>query len=94
MRTAITDRGHYQQGGTIDTAHPLITAGMTGEALYVLATRAREKTTLYAATHDQPFDPDARVDQARTDPNAYAAREVLPNILGTEGAPLSATAPP
>jgi conjugative relaxase-like TrwC/TraI family protein len=82
---------HRAQGTTVDTAHPLVTAGMNREALYVLATRAREKTTLYVATHDQPFDDDARVDQARHDPRQYAAREVLLNILATEAAPMSAT---
>jgi conjugative relaxase-like TrwC/TraI family protein len=82
---------HRAQGGTVDTAHPLITAGMTRENLYVLASRAREKTTLYVATHDLPFDDDDRTDQARTDPRAYAAREVLHCIIATEGAALSAT---
>jgi hypothetical protein len=64
---------------------------MSRENLYVLATRAKEKTTFYVATHDLPFDEDDRVDQARTDPRAYAAREILLNIIATEGAPLSAT---
>ena len=64
---------------------------MTREALYVLATRARESTVFYVATHDLPFDEDARVDQVRYDPRQYAAREILLNILATEGAPLSAT---
>jgi hypothetical protein len=82
---------HRAQGATVDTAHPLITTGMTRETLYVLASRAREKTTLYVATHDAPYDEDARTDQARTDPHAYAAREILLNIIATEAAPLSAT---
>jgi conjugative relaxase-like TrwC/TraI family protein len=81
---------HRAQGATVDTAHPLITAGMAREALYVLATRARERTTLYVATHDIPYDEDARVNQVRADPRAYAAREVLLNILGTERATLPA----
>ena len=38
---------------------------MSREALYVLATRAREKTTLYIATHDPPLDDDARLDRVR-----------------------------
>jgi hypothetical protein len=54
---------HRAQGGTVDTAHPLITAGMTRENLYVLASRARERTTFYVATHDLPFDEDDRVDR-------------------------------
>ena len=82
---------HRAQGTTVDTAHPLITAGISREALYVLATRARESTVFYVATHDLPYDDDARVDQARHDPRQYAAREILLNILATEGAPLSAT---
>ena len=82
---------HRAQGTTVDTAHPLITAGMTREALYVLATRARESTVFYVATHDLPYDEDARVDQVRYDPRQYAAREILLNVLATEGAPLSAT---
>jgi conjugative relaxase-like TrwC/TraI family protein len=82
---------HRAEGATVDTAHPLITAGMTREALYVLASRARERTVLYVATHDLPFDDDARVDRVRRDPRQYAAREVLLNVLATEGAPLPAT---
>ena len=82
---------HRAQGTTVDTAHPLITEGMSREALYVLATRAREHTTLYVATHDIPFDDDARVNRVRSDPRAWAAREILLNILGTETAPLPAT---
>ena len=82
---------HRAQGATVDTAHPLITAGMTREALYVLASRARDKTVLYIATHDLPFDDDAKVDQVRRDPRQYSGREVLLNVLATEGAPLSAT---
>jgi conjugative relaxase-like TrwC/TraI family protein len=82
---------HRAQGGTVDTAHPLITASLTREMLYVLASRARERTVFYVATHDLPFDEDARVNRARSDPDAYAAREVLLNILGTEGSALPAT---
>jgi conjugative relaxase-like TrwC/TraI family protein len=82
---------HRAQGSTVDTAHPLITAGMTRESLYVLASRARERTTFYVATHDQPFDEDDRVDLVRTDPRARVAREILTGILATESAALSAT---
>jgi conjugative relaxase-like TrwC/TraI family protein len=82
---------HRAQGDTVCTAHPLITPGMTREALYVLASRAQERTTFYVATHDQPFDDDPRVDRVRIDPRAYAAREVLLTIIATEGAVLPAT---
>jgi conjugative relaxase-like TrwC/TraI family protein len=83
---------HRAEGVTVDTAHPLITGGMTREILYVLASRAREQTTLYVATHDLlPADEDERTDRARTDPRSYAAREILHTILATEGTELSAT---
>ena len=45
---------------------------MTREALYVLATRARESTVFYVATHDLPFDEDDRVNKVRFDPRQYA----------------------
>jgi hypothetical protein len=67
---------------------------MTREALYVLASRARERTTLYVATHDQDIDrddDDAHVNTARHDPHRYEAREILLNILANESAALSAT---
>ncbi len=82
---------HRAQGATVDTAHPLVTAGMTREALYVLASRAREKTIFYVATHELPYDDDPKVNTVRLDPRQYAAREILLNILATEGAPLPAT---
>ena len=85
---------HRAQGSTADTAHPLITEDMTREALYVLASRARERTTLYVATHDQRVDSgddDAHVNTARNDPRRYEAREILLNILANESAALSAS---
>jgi conjugative relaxase-like TrwC/TraI family protein len=82
---------HRAEGATVDTAHPLITAGMTREALYVLATRARESTVFYAATHDLPFDEDDYVNRVRSDPRQYAAREILLGILTAEGTVVSAT---
>jgi hypothetical protein len=83
---------HRAQGATVDTAHPLITADMTRESFYVIASRARERTSLYAATHDLlPLDEDKRLDLSRTDPRSYAARELLENVLAREGAELSAT---
>jgi len=82
---------HRAEGTTVDTAHPLITAGMTREALYVLATRARESTVFYVATHDLPFDEDDRVNKVRFDPRQYAAREILLGVLSAECTVLSAT---
>lgn len=83
---------HRVQGSTVDTAHPLITEEMSRENLYVVVTRAREHTTLYVATHRVPgLDPDHHVDAIRIDPSAYAAREVLENVITRESAELSAT---
>ncbi|MFJ9523476.1 MobF family relaxase [Kitasatospora sp. NPDC101801] len=80
------------QGGTVDTAHPLVTDDTTREELYVQLSRARHKTTLYTATHDLlPFDTDEQLDQPKNDPDSFAAREVLERVLGREGAQLSAT---
>ncbi|MGW2395396.1 MobF family relaxase [Kitasatospora sp. NPDC001664] len=80
------------QGGTVDTAHPLVTDDTTREELYVQLTRARHTTTLYTATHDLLlFDTDEQLDQPKNDPNSFAAREVLERVLGREGAQLSAT---
>ena len=59
----------------------------------MLATRAREKTIFYVATHDQPYDrrrprPDEWPATTRA---STQAREILLNILATKTAPLSAT---
>jgi conjugative relaxase-like TrwC/TraI family protein len=83
---------HRSQGATVDTAHALITDDMTRETLYVAATRARQRTALYAVTHRVlPQDEDARMDRTVYDRHARAAREVLETVLATEGAQLSAT---
>ncbi|WP_424534238.1 MobF family relaxase [Sphaerisporangium viridialbum] len=80
------------QGSTVDTAHPLITAEMTRENLYVIVSRARQRTVLHVVTHELlAYDPDDRLDRVRHDARQYAAREVLQNILGREGNEISAT---
>jgi hypothetical protein len=80
------------QGSTVDTAHPLVTAEMTRENLYVALTRARQATTLYVATHELlPYDTDEQLDRSKNDPDAFAAREILERVLGREGTQLSAT---
>ncbi|MEU5156157.1 MobF family relaxase [Glycomyces sp. NPDC021274] len=83
---------HRCQGMTVDTAHPLLTADLTRDALYVAATRAAETTTLYAVTHTEiPADPDHRGDKPRWDPDATAAREIAEQILSKEPANRAAT---
>jgi conjugative relaxase-like TrwC/TraI family protein len=83
---------HRALGSTVDTAHPLVTAEMSRENLYTIATRAQERTTLYVQTHDLlPFDEDDRMDRVKNDARQFAAREVLTAILGREGNETSAT---
>ena len=83
---------HRAQGATVDTTHALITDDMTRETLYVAATRARQRTTLYAVTHRVlPHDEDARMDRTVYDRHARAAREILETVLAAEGAQPSAT---
>ena len=83
---------HRAMGGTVDTAHPLITPGMSREHLYVDATRARHHTTLYVVTHELPgMDPDDQLDRTATDRCMYAAREILTTILSRESSEKSAT---
>jgi conjugative relaxase-like TrwC/TraI family protein len=83
---------HRAMGGTVDTAHPLVTPGMRREHLYVAATRARHHTTLYVVTHDLPaLDPDDQLDRTANDRRMYAAHEILTGILGRQTGEKSAT---
>jgi conjugative relaxase-like TrwC/TraI family protein len=74
------------QGDTVDTAHPVITEQTSREALYVLATRARDRTTLYVAT-----DPPVDVATEHAPPEPRTARDVLEQVLANQTAELSAT---
>ena len=83
---------HRVQGATVDTAHALITGEAAREHLYVLATRARQGTHLYVATHQVlPADEDERVDRRSWDPAGVDATVVLQRILDREAAETSAT---
>jgi ATP-dependent exoDNAse (exonuclease V) alpha subunit len=84
---------HRAQGATVDTAHVLVTDETAREHLYVAATRARHRSTLYVATFEVlPATDDGRhLDRARYDPDARAAREVLETVLQRESAERSAT---
>jgi conjugative relaxase-like TrwC/TraI family protein len=77
---------HRVQGDTVDTAHPVITEQTSREALYVLATRARHRTTLYVAT-----DPPVDVATEHAPPQPRTARNVLEQVLANQTAELSAT---
>jgi conjugative relaxase-like TrwC/TraI family protein len=83
---------HRVQGATVDTAHALITPEAAREHLYVLATRARDRTHLYVATHTAlPADEDDRVDRRRWDPAGTDATVILQHVLDRESAETSAT---
>jgi len=74
------------QGRTVATAHALIGVGMTREALYVAATRAREANRLYVDVEPEP----AGADMAHGDTEPLSAREVLLAVASRRGADLSA----
>ena len=65
---------------------------MGRENFYVIISRARHGTVLYVATHDlASLDEDEHVDGVKFDPDAYAAREILEQVVARETAELSAT---
>ena len=77
---------HRVQGTTTDTAHVLVTAEMTREALYVASTRGRDSTRWYADT-EPPLDVDCD-----GEPEApHTVHEVLAQVLSRTGAEASAT---
>ena len=78
---------HRVQGATTDTAHALVTAEMTREALYVASTRGRHRTTWYTAT-ETPLDADGH----DPDEAPRTANEVLGSVLARSGSEDSATA--
>ncbi len=77
---------HRVQGTTVDTAHALITPQATRESLYVAASRARERTDLYAATEDVDLPAGERPPTAGRD-----ARDLLSRTLAVASANSSAT---
>jgi conjugative relaxase-like TrwC/TraI family protein len=77
---------HRAQGQTVDTAHAIVTGpGMTREALYVAATRAREANHLYVRIGDS-----LDVESSRDASEYPAAGDVLLAVLNNRGADLSA----
>lgn len=76
---------HRAQGATADTAHTMVTATTSREALYVGATRGRQSNRLYVDTH---YDPNAETSHGPV--GATPVAEVLRNVLGNIGADVSA----
>jgi conjugative relaxase-like TrwC/TraI family protein len=74
------------QGRTVATAHALVGVGMTREALYVAATRAREANRLYVDVEPEP----AGAEMAHGQAERMSAREVLVAVASRRGADLSA----
>jgi len=76
---------HRIQGDTVESAHTLVTAGMTRQTLYVASSRARARTTWYVAT-GHTLQPDLE-----RPPDGATAAEVLAGVLARDGEPRSAT---
>ena len=74
------------QGRTVDTAHVIVDAATTREALYVAATRGRDSNHIYV---DVGYDPDPATGHPQTMP-AHTGRDVLHAILANTGSELSA----
>jgi hypothetical protein len=88
VELAYAATAHAAQGRTVDTCTALIEPTMSKQALYVAATRARERTVLAVATDPDPLDALGRQDPDRepTTPEAVLAR-----IIGRPDEPGSAT---
>ncbi|POH59699.1 conjugal transfer protein [Cryobacterium zongtaii] len=78
---------HRAQGITTDTAHVVVTAGMTRENLYVAMTRGRDANTAFVAV-DRPDV--THVGPRPGDDNDATARNVLCGVLQHVGAEQSA----
>ncbi|WP_370325932.1 MobF family relaxase [Euzebya sp.] len=77
---------HRAQGATVDTAHALITPGMTRNTVYVALTRGRQVNHAYTCTDT----PDAELHQVENEP--LSARDVLVAAISRSGAEQSAHA--
>jgi conjugative relaxase-like TrwC/TraI family protein len=77
---------HRAQGISVDTAHLVVTPGMTRQILYVGMTRGRHANHVWAVT--DRFDP-AEEHDGETVPTH---RQILERILATDGSEQSATA--
>jgi hypothetical protein len=73
-------------GRTVGTAHAVVGAAMTREALYVAATRGRESNRLYVDV--EPETPGAEASHGR--PESFSARQVLISVAHHTGAEASA----
>jgi hypothetical protein len=78
---------HRAQGITVEQTHVLAAPGMTRQGLYVAMTRGRAANHLYVAT--DTVDP--LCDDIPDPGTAHTARDILTQVLATDGTELSAT---
>ncbi len=86
VELAYATTAYQAQGRTVDTTHSLIAPTTTREALYVSASRGRERNCLYVNTG---FDPDPETGHERA-VAAVSSDQVLNGVLANDGAELSA----
>jgi hypothetical protein len=78
---------HRTQGATVDTCHVAVSPGITGEALYVAMTMARQANSAFVVTTPPVTDFEVHP-VVNEDPTAH---EVLFKVPATEAAERSAT---
>jgi conjugative relaxase-like TrwC/TraI family protein len=86
VELAYASTTYSAQGMTADTAHALVTPAMTGEVLYVVATRGRDSNRLYVDVYPLPAQPE--MSHGATE--ALDVRDVLLAVATRRGAELSA----
>lgn len=75
---------HSVQGLTVDGAHSLVERGMARNSVYVQATRGRDGNYLYVVC-------EVTGDEHEPESYSVSAAEVLREVVGTDGAQVSAT---
>lgn len=86
VELAYASTAYSAQGMTADTAHALVTTAMTGEVLYVVATRGRDSNRMYVEVCPLPAQPE----MSHGPTEALDVRDVLLAVATRRGAELSA----
>ena len=81
---------HRAQGATVDTAHTVVTEQMTRQSLYVAMTRGREANHAYIDTAGHGSH--ANAEGHLREPQQLNGRQILEQVIATDGTELSATA--
>jgi hypothetical protein len=82
---------HRAQGATVDTAHTVITLAMNRQSLYVAMTRGREANHAHIDTTGTAGKHPGNEAHLR-DPHQLNGRQILEQVIATDGTELSATA--